>query len=148
MTREEAIDLLDNLIGMVEDNHKSNYDTDLRMAIKALSQEPICPSHGIDCEDCPAYAPCEQAISRQAVLHIPLNLRYDDIINSLPPVNPQPKTGHWIEEDMFDGDVAYRCSECNELFWIESGTPKDNGYNFCPRCGKKLVEPQESEEQE
>lgn len=55
----------------------------------------------------------------------------------------EPKTGHWIEEDIFDGDVAYRCSECNELFWIESGTPKDNEYNFCPKCGKRLVEPQE-----
>lgn len=40
MTREEAIDLLDNLIGMVEDNHNSNYDTALQMAIKALEQEP------------------------------------------------------------------------------------------------------------
>lgn len=55
----------------------------------------------------------------------------------------EPKTGHWIEEDMFDGDVAYRCSECNELFWLESGTPKDNEYNFCPKCGKRLIEPQE-----
>ena len=39
MTREEAIDLLDNLIGMVDDNHDSDYDTALQMAIKAL-QEP------------------------------------------------------------------------------------------------------------
>lgn len=67
-------------------------------------------------------------------------------IKDLSPVKLQePKTGHWIEENMFDGDVAYRCSECNELFWIESGTPKDNEYNFCPKCGKRLVEPQESE---
>ena len=50
----------------------------------------------------------------------------------------EPKTGRWIEEDMFDGDVAYRCSECNELFWLESGTPKDNEYNFCPKCGAKM----------
>jgi len=41
MTREEAIDLLDNLIGMVEDNHNSDYDTALQMGIKALEQEPI-----------------------------------------------------------------------------------------------------------
>lgn len=41
MTREEAIELLDNLIGMVEDNHNSNYDTALQMAIKALLQETI-----------------------------------------------------------------------------------------------------------
>ena len=40
MTREEAIDLLDNLIGIVEDNHKSDYDMALQMAIQALEQEP------------------------------------------------------------------------------------------------------------
>lgn len=66
------------------------------------------------------------------------------LIKAIP--SAEPKTGHWIEEDMFDGDVAYRCSECNELFWIEYGTPKDNGYNFCPKCGKRLVEPQERSE--
>ena len=58
-------------------------------------------------------------------------------------LSQEPKTGHWIEEDMFDGDMAYRCSECNELFWIEDGTPKDNGYDFCPKCGCRMVEPQE-----
>lgn len=36
MTREEAIDLLDNLIGMIEDNHNSDYDTAFQMAIKTL----------------------------------------------------------------------------------------------------------------
>ena len=39
MTREQAINLLDNLIGMVEDNHNSDYDMALQMAIKALKQE-------------------------------------------------------------------------------------------------------------
>lgn len=37
MTREEAVDLLGNLIGMVDDNHDSDYDSALRMAIEALS---------------------------------------------------------------------------------------------------------------
>ena len=40
MNREKAIDLLDNLIGMVEDNQESDYDTALKMGIQALSQEP------------------------------------------------------------------------------------------------------------
>lgn len=39
MTRTEAIDLLDNLIGMVDDNHESDYDTALDMAIKALEYD-------------------------------------------------------------------------------------------------------------
>lgn len=41
MTSEEAIDLLDNLIGMVSDNHDSDYDTALKMGINSLKQEPI-----------------------------------------------------------------------------------------------------------
>ena len=41
MTKEEAINLLDNLIGMIEDNHNSDYDTAFKMAIKALEQGDI-----------------------------------------------------------------------------------------------------------
>ena len=48
MTREEAIDLLDNLIGMIEDNHESDYDTAFKMAIQALDQE----SNIGHCKDC------------------------------------------------------------------------------------------------
>lgn len=100
MTREEKVNLLNELLEIEEKNDISNLTRADRRefqewVIKALEQEP---------------------------------------------------TGHWIIEDMFDGDVAYRCSECNELFWLESGTPKDNEYNFCPKCGKRLVDPHESED--
>lgn len=84
MTSEEAIDLLDNLNGMIEDSRNSDYDTAFKMAIKALEQEP--------CEDC---------ISRQAAIDACLsgwNKDYKEIveeIRTLPPVTPQPKTG-WI----------------------------------------------------
>ena len=50
--REKAIDLLDNLIGAVEDNQGNDYDLALKMAIESLKQEP-----------------CEDAISRRAVLN-------------------------------------------------------------------------------
>ena len=59
-------------------------------------------------------------------------------IEDLPSATPVRPTGHWIEEDMFDGDVAYRCSKCNELFCIIEGTPQDNEYNFCPNCGARM----------
>lgn len=46
-----------------------NVLTEVRDKVKALPsvnpQKPICPSAGIDCEDCPAY---EDTISRKAVL--------------------------------------------------------------------------------
>ena len=41
MTNQEAIDLLDNLIGMIEDNHGSDYDSAIRMAIDALTEPEI-----------------------------------------------------------------------------------------------------------
>ena len=57
MTREEAIDLLDNLIGMVEDNHSSDYDTALQMGIKALEFiDKIEPMFG-DMLDIPTQEP-------------------------------------------------------------------------------------------
>ena len=105
----------------------------LDMAIKALEQEP-----------------CEDAISREEAINEMSNalkrvfVEHRDIaekaMNKLPPVTPQPKIGHWIEEEVFDGEVAYKCSECGGLFELENGTPKDNEYNFCPKCGARMVE--------
>lgn len=40
MDRKEAADLLDNLIGMVDDSHGADYDTALKMGIEALSAQP------------------------------------------------------------------------------------------------------------
>ena len=60
MSREEAIDLLDNLIGMVDDNHDSDYDTALKMAIKALEFiDKIAPMFG-DMLDIPKQEPSSE----------------------------------------------------------------------------------------
>lgn len=107
--------------------------------------------------------PCGNCVNRQAVLN-KINevcfseewaqFRFDygsngqrdliiDYIKDLPPVNPQePKTGHWIEKDGFDGDVYYDCSECGESWSTIEGTPWDNEWNYCPSCGCRMVEPQ------
>ena len=39
MTREEAIELLEDLDGAIEDNHGRDYDEAFRMAIEALQRE-------------------------------------------------------------------------------------------------------------
>ena len=59
------------------------------------------------------------------------------ILFDMPSVIPQePRKGHWITRPHIYG-VAF-CSECGfEL--------KINNTNFCPNCGAKMVEPQESE---
>lgn len=92
--------------------------------------------------------PCGDAISRQAVLDIvnnPLNIRLDKIIEKLPPVNPQPKTGHWSRKTKVDAyDIAgaktwgikCQCDRCD----FTTIVVEDFGYyNYCPNCGAKMV---------
>lgn len=48
---------------------------------------------------------------------------------------------HWIKTnyDYVDGTI-YKCSNCNtEMF---------SAWNYCPNCGAKMIEPQESENKE
>jgi rubrerythrin len=143
MTREEVIEYMNTLymalavfpnqqisLGNVDEMKES-----VSMAIKALEQEL-----------------CEDAISRQAVLEIQTKYaehigatkfwQMRDDIKALPSVTPQPKIGRWIADVDRWGDIVttvngYRCSECNAF-----NTDKDN---FCPNCGAKMLEPQESE---
>ena len=61
-----------------------------------------------------------------------------EAIENLPSVTPQPKTGHWTH-DGSHWKNRFICSECNyKLF--------DEPTNYCPNCGCRMVEPQESEE--
>lgn len=48
MTREQAADLLDNLIGFIEDSHGSDYDQALKMAIKALIEVDLVKMRCLD----------------------------------------------------------------------------------------------------
>lgn len=98
---------------------------------------------------CGAQQPCCDCISRQEVLDM-MQMRMGSkelykAVYDLPPVTPQPKTGHWIYEN-----YNWRCSECNE-------TPKTMGYvgtadfmtehfKFCNHCGAKMVEKQGDKE--
>ena len=91
---------------------------------------------------------CEDAVSREAVLMelgkylcgVPFDEKgIDEVIKELPPVNLQPKTGHWIHErcDM------YSCSACGH--WHTDLSDEKLYMNYCPNCGAKMVKPQESE---
>ena len=143
MTREEAIDLLDNLIGMVEDNHNSDYDNALKMAIEALEQ-----------------VPCDDVISRRATVqrlckiadfmnekrdglgspYVMAALFIQDNKDEFPCVTPQePKTGHWVRHNT-GHSIYYNCSLCgcvapctetaDKMLWKLS--------NYCPDCGSRM----------
>jgi hypothetical protein len=138
MTRDEAIkDIRDNIKPVVG-------GVSLEMAIKALEQQT-----------------CEDAVSRQAVLDVIDDIdkttcmnEYHvivDAIDKLPSVNPQPKTGHWewVRYDSNPNIGNWHCSECNRIVCgaITAANPV-YAYKYCPDCGAKMIEPQESEDKE
>ena len=96
---------------------------------------------------------CEDAISRQAAIDAcnqSINMfEATDRIEDLPSVHAEPRTGHW-EPTGYDGYAdgypvvdEWECSECG----YEHYGDDDTLTAFCPNCGAKMVEPQESEEQ-
>lgn len=112
--------------------------TALDMAIEALEQKP--------CEDC---------ISRQAVLDInehhhgqmPNHINHEiwNEIKALPSVTPKEKTGRWISfgiQGEIDGQIvrAFTCSKCGaiSIFRVSNGNIV-NG-DLCPNCGAKMQE--------
>ena len=107
----------------------------------------------------PSAEPCEDAISRQAVLSMQYRiddsatLSTRDVVNvddieDLPSVTPQPETGHWIIGRIFptkitdENLIEYRCSECDRA--IRCTESQLVNYPYC-HCGAKMVESQESE---
>lgn len=43
-----------------------------------------------------------------------------------------------VETDDYMMQDIYKCPSCKEYWVLMEGTPKDNDYNYCPRCGQKL----------
>ena len=125
MTREEAIRLLSGLM------FKGKLKEALDMVIKALEQEP-----------------CEDAISRQAVLGLfaqnadavsPYSKTWEEV-KVLPTVTPQPEMGYWEwkPHPVLPYTGNWYCSKCHII--------GSTIYNYCPNCGRKMQELQESED--
>lgn len=139
MTNLEAADLLDNLIGMVFDNHDSDYDEALSKGRDILKSEP--------CEDC---------ISREAILNSICDYicgkdircvnkhicRMKKMINDLPSVYPKPKTGRWITVNKGLIVTSYKCSECGRTVGDDTGYDVTKDYPYC-HCGAKMQEVEE-----
>ena len=67
-----------------------------------------------------------------------INLELDGL-KHLPSVTSQePKTGHWIVEK-WNNKEHHSCSSCQHVVDYEPC------YHYCPYCGAKMIEPQESE---
>ena len=127
MTREEAIDMLKDM--KFEDDEDCIENKALDIAIEALSAEPC---------DCISR---EQALSDYADWfgYGYANNAFYKHLTIMPSVQPKPKTGYWIDREVYDAD-RWKCSEC--------GRTEQYKENFCPSCGAKMVEPQESEDKQ
>ena len=64
----------------------------------------------------------------------------EETLLGLPPINPQ-KTGHWKAKSFHE----VFCDNCGFDFDIMRNDFIDK-MNFCPKCGCRMVEPQESED--
>lgn len=153
MTREEAIKHGKEQLEIFGGEHREF----IEMAISALEQEPCrngWEEMTVPCENCGhdmtfkiavcgEQEPCEDAVSRQAVLDLfedycGVAHNYAQVwedVENLPSVQPKAKTGRWeTSVDRWGEEVTtvngYRCSECGEF----------NGFNdnYCPSCGADM----------
>ena len=79
--------------------------------------------------------------AREAIKEAYGNSEYtDEIIKAL---EQEPKTGHWTYDR-----ANVRCSNCGKGYKDAFGRTSASTYNYCPMCGAKMFEPQESEDKE
>ena len=147
--REDAVERLNaikQLIGYDKDSEivKATQKS-LDMAIKALEHPEKNVVAVVPCGDCISREQALKELKESAEYHAndsreeALLRRDRDIIRALPSVTPQePKTGHWMKSNIGGAKV---CSVCNAHMGLSS-------FKFCPNCGAKMVEPQESEDKE
>ena len=65
------------------------------------------------------------------------------VIDKEPGENVNPVVhAHWIPDEIETGEDSntYKCSACGEIQVLIYGTPKENGWNYCPHCGAKMDE--------
>lgn len=189
MTREEALNKAINIVRYFEAHFAKSKEAreDAVNIIEALEQEPCedeyikIPKKALkyrttgmvaynvewlknhfDIERtiiCGAQQPCEDAISRKAVL----SYIYNDLglgdeengadierqkelessyryVKSLPPIiPPQPKTVLYSGDGYADGYMVYDMAECPNCGYEYEDGDKDWGLSFCPNCGQKLT---------
>lgn len=95
------------------------------------------------CEyDCPAPFECK-GFETNECFKLAYEIRHKwQSTKDLPPVNPQPKTGHWIRcliRNEKGGCIGAKmiCSKCG------NDNKHDEYMNYCPNCGKKMDERRE-----
>lgn len=99
--------------------------------------------------------PCEDAISRQAMLYGLASIakakaksdvqkalmgRVMFFTEQLPPVTPKQRTGHWVKYAAPRcGEQHYKCTNCDDYVnFGQYGDYYTKDFKFCPHCGAKM----------
>lgn len=127
MKREEAIELLEDLDGAIEDNQGRNYDEAFRMAIKALQIEAV---QGVG-----RY---ENAMQKLREMPRYLN---DIKVKQIKKIPSDAVQGEWVHDGQnFKGGLDWcHCSECG----YKTSTNGLSIYRFCPNCGARMKNDEE-----
>ena len=156
MTQKQAKSELEAIYMSLSEEKKKALDVAFKAMEQALEQEPaycdrnIClrnEYNGIGCDECEvtkSQEPCEDAISRQAVLEMAYDMSEIDgehftephmvvdveDIQKLSSVRPQePKIGQW--KMMYEPKNMAVCSECGKCAYLYNGRTS----TWCPHCG-------------
>ena len=148
INKEPRQDLQQAAERIIEEQNKWFEEQERKEQEPAYCDRNICLKNeynGIGCEECEvtkSQEPSGDVISRQdAYKCLEIHGDYNTLnevyerLEKLPSVNP---TGHWIshyDEDAKEG--WYECDRCH--------TERAFNTDFCPDCGARMVEPQESE---
>ena len=62
-------------------------------------------------------------------------------IANAPTVEPERKTGKWVEGKKTTGYIKWNCSECGLLV----RNPQKPWYEYCPKCGADMREVQDDD---
>ena len=138
-------DVLDAIYATMEKTDKPDVVLGLAAAMSTVKQMQGASVNPAEKQE-PSYnsvkielKPCDDCISRQAVLDAISNEKYHywalfEYVKQLPPVNPTEKVGQW-EWNQYDSNPKignFHCSQCH-------GIGKAY-YDYCPYCGSRMTQ--------
>lgn len=66
----------------------------------------------------------------------PAHIKIDEAIQTIREL--QSESDEVCEWKLFDEEANAYNTTCGGAFWLNSDGPKDNGFKYCPYCGRKI----------
>lgn len=142
MKKEEAIELLEDLYGAIEDNQGRDYDEAFRMAIEALSadrpqgvgryenamqklREMPKYLNGIKAKQIKKISADRPKVNAELRVDW-LKRQYEIVLEENKRLKTDRPSGEWLQEKHKD----YKCSLCGVEQWDDT--------DYCPSCGARM----------